>query len=187
MFIDDLKESISLNESILGDGDFHAAFAAALSLLHRCLLGGDKLLIAGNGGSAADAQHFAAELVGRYRRERRGYAALALTTDSSVLTAWSNDVGFDTVFSRQIEALGGKGDILILISTSGRSKNLLAAAQTAKVMGIKVIGFLGKGGGPLKPLVDVACVVPSDSTPRIQEAHTLLVHSICEELERILP
>jgi D-sedoheptulose 7-phosphate isomerase len=147
------------------------------------LRNGNKILLCGNGGSAADAQHFSAELVGRYKKERRGLPAIALTTDSSAVTAISNDYGYDMVFSRQVEALGAKGDMLILISTSGNSQNLLEAAAKAKEKGIKTIGLLGKGGGKLLPLCDLAVVVPSDNTPRIQEMHGMAIHMICGLIE----
>ncbi|MBU0591111.1 D-sedoheptulose 7-phosphate isomerase [Candidatus Micrarchaeota archaeon] len=141
------------------------------------------LLICGNGGSAADAQHFAAELVGRYKKERKALPAIALTTDTSVITAISNDYGFEHVFSRQVEALSAGGDVLFLISTSGNSPNLLEAAKKAKTLGIKIIGLLGKGGGKLKSMCDHAIVIPSDNTPRIQEMHVLVIHMICESVE----
>jgi len=147
------------------------------------LKAGNKLLICGNGGSAADAQHFAAELVGRYKTERNGLPAIALTTDTSVLTAIANDYGYERVFSRQVEALGAKGDLLFLISTSGNSPNLLKAAEKAKTIGIRTIGLLGRGGGKLKNMCDLVFVVPSDNTPRIQEIHSLLIHIICEVVD----
>ncbi len=155
--------------------------AAEASIL--TLRNGGKILICGNGGSAADAQHFSAELVGRYKKERKGLPALALTTDSSVLTAISNDYGYDMVFSRQVDALGEKGDMLFLISTSGNSQNLLEAAKTAKEKGIRAIGLLGKGGGKLVALCDSAIVVPSDNTPRIQEMHGMAIHMLCGLIE----
>lgn len=159
------------------------AIEKSVSLLEKSLSEGNKLLICGNGGSAADAQHFAAELVGRYKKERKALPAIALTTDTSVITAISNDYGFEHVFSRQVEALSAGGDVLFLISTSGNSPNLLEAAKKAKTLGIKIIGLLGKGGGKLKSMCDHAIVIPSDNTPRIQEMHVLVIHMICESVE----
>lgn len=180
------KESIDLQNAIMRDEGLLGALKDSARIVTECLKRGNKLLIAGNGGSAADAQHFSAELVGRYMLERKAYPALALTVDTSILTAWSNDYSYDTVFSRQIEALGKDGDVFIAITTSGNSRNLMEAAKKAKEMGVYSIGMLGKGGGPLKALCDTAMVVPSDSTPRIQEIHGLLIHIICEEAERAL-
>jgi len=142
----------------------------------QCLLGGGKLLICGNGGSASDAQHFAAEIVGRFEKERRAYPAVALSTDTSILTAVGNDYGYDKVFSRQVEGLGRPGDILIGISTSGGSENVVRAVQSARGMSMPTIGLLGKDGGVLKELVDRAIVVENDTTARIQEAHIFILH-----------
>jgi len=150
------------------------------------LRGGGTLLFAGNGGSAADAQHLAAEYVVRFQSSRPALRAIALTTDTSILTASANDMGFDEVFARQVEALGRPGDVLVLHSTSGESPNVLRAAQTAKARGIAVVAFLGKGGGALRELADVALVVPSDDTARIQEIHLALEHLICELVEERL-
>ena len=144
------------------------------------LLSGGKLMFCGNGGSAADAQHLAAEYVVRFSRERRALAALALTTDASVLTAGGNDYGYDTIFSRQVEALGQAGDLLILHSTSGESDNLLAAAETAGRLGIVTAALLAKGGGRLRELVDLPLVVPTESTARAQELHLAIGHIVCE-------
>lgn len=137
---------------------------------------GNKILICGNGGSAADAQHFAAELVGRFEKERASYPAIALTTDSSALTAIGNDYGFDRVFSRQIEGLGRKGDTLIVISTSGNSPNIHEAVQKAASMGMQTIGLLGRDGGSLKGKVACPVIVPHVRTARIQEAHSFILH-----------
>ncbi|HTY05050.1 MAG TPA: SIS domain-containing protein [Gemmatimonadales bacterium] len=147
------------------------------------LKGGGRLLFAGNGGSAADAQHVAAEYVVRYHVTRPGLAAIALTTDSSVLTACANDLGFDEVFARQVEALARPGDLLILHSTSGESPNVIRAAQSAKARGVPVVAFLGKSGGELKALADVALVIPSDETSHIQELHLAIEHIICDLVE----
>ncbi len=148
-----------------------------------CLKNGNKILICGNGGSAADSQHFAAELIGRYKLERDSLPAIALTTDTSILTAIGNDYGYDKVFSKQVEGLGKKGDILFGISTSGNSPNILKAYKVAKSKGVTCIGLLGRDGGNLKELSDLEFTVPSDNTPRIQEAHILAIHTICEIME----
>lgn len=155
-------------------------------LLGRRLKMGHKVLVCGNGGSAADSQHFAAEIVGRFEKEKRPFAAIALTTDSSILTAVGNDYGFDKVFSKQVEALGRKGDVLIGISTSGNSKNVVEAVKVAKEMGMFTVGFLGKDGGKLKDMVDKAFIVRSESTARIQEVHLTLEHAICYILDLYL-
>ncbi len=147
------------------------------------LEGGGKLFFCGNGGSAADAQHLAAEYVVRFHRERKPLPVLALTTDTSVLTAGANDFGFENVFSRQIEALGTRGDLLFLHSTSGESENLIQAVMAAQSMGIKTVAFLAKGGGRLSSLVDRALVIPTHSTPRAQEIHLTLGHIICGLVE----
>jgi len=151
--------------------------------ISRALREGKKVLVFGNGGSAADSQHITAELVSRFRRERRAMAAIALTTDSSILTAIGNDYGFEEVFARQVEALGQAGDVALAISTSGNSPNVLRAIQKAKAMGMKTIGFTGQQGGKLKDAVDICFRVPSNSTPRIQEAHITIAHAICEVIE----
>lgn len=147
------------------------------------LAGGGTIYFAGNGGSAADAQHLATEYVVRFRRARRPFRAVALTTDTSLLTAAGNDLGFEQIFARQVEALCRAGDLLVLHSTSGASGNLLAAARAAKAGGLPVIAFLGRDGGALKALVDLAIVVPSDDTSRIQELHLALEHLIVELVE----
>ena len=144
---------------------------------------GGKLLLFGNGGSAADAQHIAAELTIRYRENRRAIAALALTTDSSALTACGNDLGFEQIFARQIEAIGRPDDVAIAISTSGKSPNILRALRQAKAMGLVTAALSGRGGGDLAPLADHLVVVPSTTTARIQEAHILLGHLLCGALE----
>jgi D-sedoheptulose 7-phosphate isomerase len=148
------------------------------------LRGGHKILWCGNGGSAADSQHMAAELVGRFRRERRGLASIALTTDTSILTALGNDYGFETVFSRQVEALGAAGDVLAGFSTSGNSRNVVAAMEAARTRGLITIAFTGAGGGKLAPLADHLFAVESRDTARIQEAHILAGHMICDWIEQ---
>ena len=154
--------------------------------LSSALKQGQKILFAGNGGSAADAQHLAAEIVGRFEKERSGLAALALTTDSSTLTSIANDYGFESIFSRQLEALGQEGDVFIAISTSGNSANLVRAVEVAKAKGLVTIGMLGKNGGDLKALVDECLIVPSENTARIQEAHILIGHILCQLVEESL-
>ncbi len=148
--------------------------------------GGAKILICGNGGSAADAQHFAAELIGRFELERAAWPCIALTTDSSILTALGNDYGFDTVFARQVEGLGRAGDILIGLSTSGRSPNVRRAVEAARALGVTTIGLLGRDGGDLAPGVDQAVVVPGQVTARIQEAHILILHVWAKLIEHRL-
>ncbi|MDF2628780.1 MAG: gmhA [Symbiobacteriaceae bacterium] len=154
----------------------------AQAIVSALALGG-KLLVCGNGGSAADAQHFAAELTGRYRRERTPLAAIALTTDSSALTCIGNDYAFDEVFSRQVRALGAKGDVLFGITTSGNSPNVVKALEAAKERGAVTIAFTGGSGGVVKDLADYTVVVPAKTTARIQEMHILLIHMICERID----
>lgn len=151
--------------------------------LKICLTDGGKLIFMGNGGSAADSQHIAAELVGRFKRERRGLPAIAITTDTSILTAVGNDYGYEHIFSRQIEALGGANDVLICISTSGNSGNVVRAVETGKEMGIYCVGLLGGSGGKLVSLCDMSIVAPVAETARVQELHILIGHILCELLE----
>jgi D-sedoheptulose 7-phosphate isomerase len=155
------------------------AIAAALS-------GGGKLLVVGNGGSAADAQHIAAEIVGRYRRDRPAYAAIALTTDTSALTAISNDYGFERVFARQIEGLSERGDVLLALSTSGRSANVLAALRTARARGLLTLGFTGSHGHAMGADCDHILIAPADEAAIIQQIHLAVAHGICDFIERTL-
>lgn len=155
----------------------------AVKVITKSLHAGGKILIFGNGGSAADSQHIAAEFIGRFVKERRALPAIALTTDTSALTALGNDYSFDIVFSRQIEALGKKGDVAIGISTSGNSKNVLEGIQKAKDLGLVTITLTGNDGGKLAPLSDLKLIVPSKVTARIQESHILMAHTICELVE----
>ena len=150
------------------------------------LRSGNKLLIVGNGGSAADAQHIAAEIVGRYKQDRPAYAAIALTTDTSALTAVANDYGFEQVFARQVEGLGQRGDVLLVLSTSGRSPNILAALRSARQRGLVTIGFTGSKGEPLRSLCDHLLMAPSDDTPVVQQIHLAVAHGICDEIEQTL-
>jgi len=159
---------------------------SAAEMIIKALKSGHKLFFCGNGGSAADSQHIAAEFVGRFQKERKAWPAIALTTDSSALTALGNDYSFDIVFSRQLQALGQKGDVLIAISTSGNSKNVLEALKQAKAMGISTIGVTGGSGGQLAPLSDIAIIAASSKTARIQESHLVIFHSICELVENTL-
>jgi D-sedoheptulose 7-phosphate isomerase len=154
--------------------------------LIKALKNGNKILFFGNGGSAADSQHIAAEFVSRFKRERKALPAIALTTDTSILTAIGNDYSFDNVFSRQIEALGEPGDVAIGISTSGNSPNVIKAVKTARKMEMLAIGFTGESGGELKNCVDLCFQAPSPSTPHIQEAHITAAHAICDIVEREL-
>ena len=164
------------------------AILEAAACMTEAVRRGGKILLCGNGGSAADAQHFAAELVGRLdrRRERPAIPALALTTDTSILTAWSNDRSFSEVFARQVEALGREGDALLLISTSGNSENLRLAAAAARERGVATIGLLGASGGSLAPGVDHAILVPADDTQHVQECHAAIAHVLCSLIEKAL-
>jgi len=154
-------------------------------LICSALRAGHKILLCGNGGSAADAQHLAAELVGRYEDQRRAWPAIALTTDTSTLTAVSNDYGFEQVFARQVEALAVAGDVLVAISTSGKSRNVIKAAEVARALGCRTIALLGLEGEPLASLCDVAVSVPSERTARVQEVHITIGHLWCEMVDRI--
>ena len=162
------------------------AVLAAVDVLLEALRSGRTVMACGNGGSAADAQHFAAELTGRFARERRAWPALALTTDTSALTAIGNDYGFDRVFARQVEAHGRQGDVLVAMSTSGDSPNVLAAVEAARARGVRTIGLTGTDGGALGRVVDVHLNVPSPTTARIQEVHITLLHVLCDLVEQEL-
>ncbi|MCS7233101.1 MAG: D-sedoheptulose 7-phosphate isomerase [Synergistetes bacterium] len=159
---------------------------AFIELAIKTLKNGGKIAFMGNGGSAADSQHLAAEFVGRFAKDRAPLPAVALTTDTSILTAVGNDYGFEHIFLRQVDALLREGDLLVAISTSGESPNVVKAVLGAKNKNVRVVGLLGKGGGKLRELCDVAIVVPSNSTPRIQEVHILIGHLVCEEVEKAL-
>ena len=157
--------------------------AEAASLIINAYNQGRKLLLCGNGGSAADSQHIAAELVGRFKKERRGLPAIALTTDTSIMTAVANDYWYDVLFARQVEALGDKDDILIALSTSGNSVNIIRAVEAAKFKGLETIGFLGSNGGKLEELVDISLLVPSEESDTIQEVHILIGHILCNLID----
>ncbi|AFI04287.1 D-sedoheptulose 7-phosphate isomerase [Helicobacter cetorum] len=156
----------------------------SVHLLIETLENQGKILICGNGGSASDAQHFAAELTGRYKLERKGLSAISLNTDTSALTAIANDYGYEEVFSRQLEAIGVQKDVLIGISTSGNSKNILKAYEKAKDLGVRTLSLVGRDGGQMKALSDITLIVPSNDTPRIQEIHILIIHILCDCIER---
>jgi len=165
--IDNMENDISIASQIVIDA----------------LKNGNKILLCGNGGSAGDAQHISAELTGRYKIERRGLPAIALTTDTSALTAIGNDYGYDRVFDRQVEALAKEGDVVIGITTSGNSQNILNALELAQKRGCKTIGFTGKDGGDMGKVSDINLIIPSDNTPRIQEMHILFGHIICQMVD----
>jgi len=179
-----LSEAIALHERVRAAGlETTAAAAAAIS---ASLRQGGKVLVFGNGGSAADAQHMATELVGRFIRERRGYAALALTTDGCVMTSVSNDFGYDRVFERQVEALGRPGDVALGITTSGSSASVVRALEAARSLKLTTIALTGRDGGAAGRAADLHINVPSDATPRVQEVHMTLLHVICDLIEREL-
>jgi len=178
-----IRDTGRLLETMAADAALCETTAQAVALVVTALQAGRKLLLCGNGGSAADAQHWAGELVSRFYYDRPGLPAIALTTDTSILTAIGNDYGYDRVFSRQVEALGQQGDVLFAISTSGNSKNVIAAIDAARARGIAVVGFTGASGGAMAGLCDLCIRIPSPSTPRIQEGHEVLGHAICAMVE----
>jgi D-sedoheptulose 7-phosphate isomerase len=175
-----VNEHISVASSI---SDLLPDIGKVASILIDVFSKGNKLLIFGNGGSASDAQHIAAELVGRFIKERAGLPAIALNTDTSILTSVGNDYGYESIFSRQIEALSKHGDVVMGISTSGNSKNVVKALKTARTLSCQTVGLLGKDGGEIKEMTDINIIVPSDSTARIQEMHILIGHMLCEAVD----
>jgi D-sedoheptulose 7-phosphate isomerase len=179
-----LKDAARLHDRAAGE--LAGAVVAVADALQAAFGSGAKVLIFGNGGSAADAQHFACELVGRFLRERRAMPAIALTADTTAVTAIANDYGFDRVFVRQIEAHGRSGDVAVGISTSGTSANVLAGLEYAKSRGLKTVAFTGGSGGPIGAAADVHVNVPHDLTPRVQEVHRTLIHAVCELVEQQL-
>lgn len=183
---DAIHVTARLLDAMAADTALCEATAAAAAMVSDALRAGRKLLLCGNGGSAADAQHWAGELVSRFHYDRPGLAAIALTTDSSILTAIGNDYGYDRVFARQIEALGQPGDVLFAISTSGRSPNVVAALRAGRERGMATVGFTGAGGGEMPALCDLCLRIPSEVTPRIQEGHEVLGHAICQLIEATL-
>jgi D-sedoheptulose 7-phosphate isomerase len=181
-----LKLSLAALERATQDAGLLATAGEIAAVIIAALRSGNKLLIVGNGGSAADAQHIAAEIVGRYKQDRPAYAAIALTTDTSALTAIANDYGFEQVFARQVEGLGQRGDVLLALSTSGRSPNILAALRSARERGLLTIGFTGSKGEALGTLCDHLLVSPSDDTAIVQQIHLAVAHGICDEIEQTL-
>jgi D-sedoheptulose 7-phosphate isomerase len=179
----EFDKTVSLLQQMSRDDALHDQILRALDISVQALKRGNKLLFAGNGGSAADAQHWAGELVSRFYYDRPGLPGIALTTDTSILTAIGNDYGYDYVFARQVEALGQQGDVLYAISTSGNSRNIVRAIEAARAKGMQVIGFTGQGGGQMAELCDLCFRVPSDETPRIQEGHEALGHMLCALIE----
>jgi D-sedoheptulose 7-phosphate isomerase len=169
------------------DTEFAAQYQRAEATIVEAVCAGHVLFIAGNGGSAGEVQHFSGEIAGRYKKHRRPWGAIALSTDSSIITCVGNDYSFDEIFSRQLEALGKEGDVLCVLSTSGSSPNILAAIRQAKKMNILTIGMGGKDGGAMKELVDIPLIVNSDDTPRIQEIHLTLIHAISEAVDDNTP
>ena len=179
-----LLEGLSVMEAVARDAALHATLTAAAEATAEALRSGRKLMVAGNGGSAADAQHLAAEFVSRLVDDRPAMRAVALTTDSSILTAVGNDYGFERVFARQVEALGQPGDVFLGISTSGNSPDVLRALELSRAMGIATIGLTGRTGGKMPPLCDYCLRIPSDVTMYIQQAHLALEHIFCMIVER---
>jgi D-sedoheptulose 7-phosphate isomerase len=181
-----LEGSLAALERAVQDTALHAIAGKIAEIITAALRAGNKLLVIGNGGSAADAQHIAAEIVGRYKQERPAMAAIALTTDTSALTAIANDYSFEQVFARQVAGLGQRGDVLLALSTSGRSPNILAAFRTARERGLSTIGFTGSKGESLGAFCDVLLVAPSADTPIIQQIHLAVAHGICDRIERAM-
>ncbi len=179
-----LAQSISTMTRVLRDETIHDAVVAAARLTADAMKSGHKLLVCGNGGSAADAQHLVAEFVARLTIDRPALRAIALTTDSSILTAVGNDYYFDHIFERQVEALGQTGDVLLAISTSGNSKNCIKAIKLARTLGIHTVSYTGNNGGAMKDISDINVIVPSDTTMNIQESHLALEHILCMLVER---
>ena len=179
-----IDESAKLHNNILKNKRLIESVVFAVRKITAAIESKNKILVAGNGGSAADAQHFVAELVGRFQIERNGFPAIALTTNTSLVTALANDYSFDRVFARQVETLARPGDIFVAITTSGNSNNIISALESANKIGIESIGLLGKDGGKAKNLCTIPIIVPHNSTARIQEIHILLIHSICDAVEK---
>lgn len=179
----EFAKALASFKTLSEDRDIHATLLQAVDICIDCLRSEGKILFAGNGGSAADAQHWAGELVSRFYYDRPGLSAVALTTDTSILTAIGNDYGYDYVFARQVEALGKVGDVLVAISTSGNSANIVRAASVARDRGLRVIGFTGRSGGKLAIDSDLCFRMPSDETPRIQEGHEFMGHLLCALIE----
>lgn len=177
------EEHLRLVQKVRNNKKLMKQIALAAVMMKVALVAGHKIMFCGNGGSAADAQHWAAEIVGRFQKERRGMPAIALTVDTSVLTAIANDYGYESVFARQVEALGNAGDVLVALSTSGSSPNVVAAVEEARKSGIKTIGMTAQGGGKMAEICDVCLVIPDKTTARAQEIHSLIGHILCEIVE----
>ena len=183
---DQIKKSYETKQAIYENEDLLNKIEEVSKLCVELYKGKNKTILAGNGGSAADAQHIAAELIGRFKKERKSYPAIALTSDSSIVTSLSNDYSFDIIFSRQCESLVGRDDVVIGISTSGNSKNVLKGLETANKKGAVTIGLLGNNGGVISKIVDIALIVNSKDTAKIQEAHRMIYHIICDKVEKEL-
>jgi D-sedoheptulose 7-phosphate isomerase len=181
-----LTLSLAALERANNDPALLASARAIAAAIINALRSGNKILLIGNGGSAADAQHIAAEIIGRYKQDRPAFAAIALTTDTSALTAIANDYGFEQLFARQVEGLGARGDVLLALSTSGRSPNILAALRSARERGLVTIGFTGSKGEALGALCDHLLVSPSDDTPVVQQIHLSVAHGICDAIEQTM-
>jgi D-sedoheptulose 7-phosphate isomerase len=181
-----LRQSLAALERATLDAALLSTARKIAAAIISALRSGNKLLIIGNGGSAADAQHIAAEIIGRYKQDRPAYAAIALTTDTSALTAIANDYGFEQIFARQVEGLGQRGDVLLALSTSGRSLNILAALRTGRERGLVTIGFTGSKGEALGADCDHLLVSPTDDTPIVQQIHLAVAHGICDEIEQTM-
>ena len=181
-----LLKSIDVKKEIIKDTKLIVKISKASDLIINSINQNGKVMWCGNGGSAADAQHLSTELIARLNFDRKPISSIALTTDTSFLTAWPNDIDFSSIFSRQIEGLGRSGDVLVGISTSGNSKNIIEAIQSAKKKNIKTIAFLGNNGGLIKNQADISIIVPSDNTQHIQESHITIGHIICDIVERKL-
>jgi D-sedoheptulose 7-phosphate isomerase len=184
--ISQVEDNILTKQNLIKSQDILQNVEKAIHNIVNCFRNGKKVLICGNGGSAADAQHIAAELTGRFKLDRKALPAIALTTDTSALTSISNDYGFDDVFRRQVEGLADEGDVVIGISTSGKSVNILKAFDEAHAKGAITVSLLGKGGGECSKTADISIIVPSNDTPRIQETHILIGHIICDLVEKEL-
>lgn len=184
--IDEIKKQLQAHQetAALVERELSPLIANMAKQLIAAFRSGGKLLVMGNGGSAADSQHFVAEIVGRFKMERKALPAVALSTDTSILTAIGNDYGFDSVFSRQVEALAGPGDVVVGISTSGNSPNVQKALELARERGCCTIGLLGKDGGSIKGVCDIPLVVAVNDTPRVQEAHITIIHIVCDLVEK---
>jgi D-sedoheptulose 7-phosphate isomerase len=186
--IKDISSQLAAHREVISRVELELSplIAEMVTMLVDTFNRGGKLLVMGNGGSAADAQHFVAEIVGRFKMERRGLPAIALSTDTSILTAIGNDYGFDRVFHRQVEALAASGDLVVGISTSGNSPNVQLALELAREKGCQTVGLLGKDGGSIKDVCSLALIVPTTDTPRVQESHITIIHIVCDLLERAM-